>query len=91
MDYVFSAGLILGLFLLVLVRRHIVSWSRWSAAAALIGCAFYGGLPFILLRLGAIQGGALRIIFAGMYLFAFTIVGSLVLNSRNERRARNEL
>lgn len=86
MEYVLGFGLIFGIALLVLIARRIVSWSRWCVVAVLVGCAFYGGLPFILLRAGVVEPTALRNIFAGLYLFAFTIVGSLVLNSRIDRR-----
>jgi hypothetical protein len=86
MGYVFIIGLIFGLTLLALIVRRIVSWPRPLTAATMLGCALYGGLPFILLRAGAIEATALLNILAGLYLLVFTIVGSLVLNSRLERR-----
>lgn len=86
MEYVLILGLIFGLTLLVLIVKRIVSWRRPRIAATMLGCALYGGLPFILLRAGVIEVTALQNILAGLYLLVFTIAGSLVLNNKLERR-----
>lgn len=78
--------LMLGIVLLILASRKILAWSRGQAAATLIALGIIGFMPAIIMRAGIIDTTASRVIVAVVYVFVFSITGSVILNGKIARR-----
>lgn len=85
-ELVLVAALALGVLALVLIWRRIKSWSRGSVLAVLVCCAFYGSLPYILLKGGVLVGTPNLRFLAGSFFIIFTLLGTFALNFTVERQ-----
>ena len=80
MNDVLPAGLMVGIVLLIYVKRRIAGWSRVRSRLALVLVACYGALPQALLQFRLVEMSTVGAVLAIVYFVLFSVIGLVMLN-----------
>lgn len=86
LNSVLIAAFVVGIGLFAVAWKRIRSWPRRFVVMSTICCAFYGGLPYILLKGGVLTGTPTLRFIASAFFAVFTLAGSFILNFTVERQ-----
>lgn len=85
-----AAGLLLGVIVLCYLWRRVRQGKRYHTGVISICSGFASALPWVLMKLGAIEETGATVAIAFVYFFVF-IIGPMRINSILNRRQYSEL